>query len=53
MIESFAQIFEVGGKANSLGRAQEVLDAILHNQSRLDELYQCLLMTMHGYGCAP
>lgn len=32
----------VGGKANSLGRADEVVKSVLADKSRLDELYHCL-----------
>src|SRR3954451_21421687 len=31
-----------GGKANSLGRVDEVIGLVLSDQSRLDELYRCL-----------
>lgn len=31
-----------GGKKNSLGRAEEVVQIVLADQSRVDELYQCL-----------
>lgn len=42
MAESFVAILEVGGKANSLGRADEVTQAVLADQSRIEELYICL-----------
>ena len=42
MNESFAAMFTVGGKSNSLGRASEVLELVLSDESRLDELYGCL-----------
>lgn len=32
----------VGGKTNSLGRAREVIEIVLKDKSRLDELYDCL-----------
>jgi len=32
----------VGGKANSLGRVNDVIEVVLADQSRLDELYKCL-----------
>lgn len=31
-----------GGKRNTLGRAEEVVQIVLADSSRLDELYQCL-----------
>jgi hypothetical protein len=42
MQESFAQMLTVGGKTNSLGRAGEVVDIVLYDASRLEELYQCM-----------
>lgn len=42
MNESFAKILTEGGKTNSLGRAGEVIDAVLDEKSRLEELYRCL-----------
>lgn len=42
MTESYAQILAIGGKSNSLGRAAEVVDNVLHNPERLAELYDCL-----------
>ena len=42
MGEPFVKLLAVGGKSNSLGRAGEVLAAVLHDKSRLDELYGCL-----------
>ena len=32
----------VGGKSNSLGRTNEVIDTVLSDQQRLDELYACV-----------
>jgi hypothetical protein len=32
----------VGGKSNSLGKVGEVVELVLHNRSRIDELYGCL-----------
>lgn len=32
----------VGGKSNSLGRVDEVIEIVLKDKSRLDELYNCL-----------
>lgn len=42
MTEQFTDILREGGKSNSLGRAAEVLQIVLADQSRLEELYQCL-----------
>src|SRR5690242_6990581 len=42
MKESFADMLLVGGKANSLGRVNDVIEIVLADQSRLDELYGCL-----------
>lgn len=42
MAESFAEILAVGGKSNSLGRVKEVIEAVLHDKTQLDELYDCL-----------
>jgi hypothetical protein len=42
MHEPFAAILAVGGKANSLGRANEVTETVLGDHDRLEELYQCL-----------
>ena len=42
MSESFADMLTVGGKKNSLGRAEEIVQIVLADQSRLEELYRCL-----------
>ena len=42
MTETFAQLLTVGGKANSLGRSAEVVQEVLGDRSRLEELYGCL-----------
>lgn len=42
MTEPFAQMLAVGGKSNSLGRAEEVVKIALKDRSRLEELYNCL-----------
>jgi hypothetical protein len=42
MKESFADILAVGGKSNSLGRANEVIERVLKNQQLIEELYECL-----------
>lgn len=41
-MELFAEVFREGGKKNSLGRANEVVDAVLAEPSRLDELFDCI-----------
>jgi len=42
MAEKFTEMLAIGGKSNSLGKAHEVVELVLHNKSRLDELYSCL-----------
>lgn len=42
MQEPFNQILAAGGHANSLGRVNEVIEIVLKQKSRLDELYGCL-----------
>jgi len=42
MDEQFAEALMAGGHANSLGRVNEVIEAVLNNKSRLSELYGCL-----------
>lgn len=42
MLESFAEILAVGGKSNSLGRTNEVIERVLDNKHLLDELYTCV-----------
>jgi hypothetical protein len=42
MAESFSTMLAVGGKSNSLGRVNGVIELTLHDQSRLSELYDCL-----------
>lgn len=42
MREPFNQLLSIGGKSNSLGKAGEVVEAVLQDKSRLDELYNCL-----------
>jgi hypothetical protein len=39
---SFAEMLAVGGKSNSLGRAQDVIQSVLEDKALLDELYECL-----------
>ena len=42
MSEHFATMLQEGGHANSLGRVNEVIEIVLSDASRLDELYACL-----------
>ena len=42
MNEDFATMLAVGGKKNTLGRAEEVVQIVVADHSRLDELYRCL-----------
>lgn len=42
MDKRFLEILAVGGKTNSLGRASEVISAVLAGRGRLEELYNCL-----------
>lgn len=42
MLESFAEILAVGGKSNSLGRTNEVIERVLDNKHLLNELYTCV-----------
>lgn len=42
MQELFAEVLSVGGKSNSLGRANEVIDVVLQDKTRFGELYDCL-----------
>ncbi len=42
MTENFATMLAIGGKKNSLGRAEEIVQIVLNDRSRLDELYDCL-----------
>lgn len=41
-MEKIVDILKVGGKANSLGRAEEVTNAVLNDKSLLEELYRAL-----------
>jgi len=41
-MQEFIDILSVGGKTNSLGRAEEVMAAVLADKSKLSELYQCI-----------
>lgn len=43
MVEDFNEILAVGGKSNSLGRVNDVIEIVLHDKGRLKELYDCLL----------
>jgi len=42
MNEKFREMLTVGGESNSLGRTTEVIELVLSDQSRLDELYGCI-----------
>ncbi len=42
MTEYFAEMLMDGGHANSLGRVNETIEIVLHDKSRLDELYACM-----------
>lgn len=41
-VGSFKTVLAVGGHANTLGRAGEVVQAVLADRSRLDELFICV-----------
>lgn len=41
-MESFKEILSAGGKANTLGRASEVITLINADSSRLTELFDCI-----------
>lgn len=45
MTEKFTEMLAVGGKSNSLGKVNEVIELVLHDKSRLNELYDCLFDT--------
>lgn len=40
-MESFAEVLQVGGRSNSLGRTGEVVEAVLAEPSRVRELLDC------------
>jgi hypothetical protein len=42
MAENFADMLIVGDKSNSLGRVSEVIEHVLNDPERLEELYSCL-----------
>lgn len=42
MKHTFLDMLAVGGKANSLGKVNDVIELVLHDKSRLDELYNCM-----------
>lgn len=44
MAEKFAAMLAEGGTSNSLGRTEEVVSIVLGDESRLEELYQCLFL---------
>lgn len=41
-MESFSSLLEVGGKTNSLGRSQEIIEVVQDDPSRLAELFECV-----------
>lgn len=41
-MDSFEEILQAGGHANSLGRAREILDLLQHDPTRLGELFKCI-----------
>lgn len=40
--ERFEEVFKVGGKSNSLGRTNEVIERVLHDASLLEQVYDCV-----------
>lgn len=42
MKDTFVEILAVGGKTNSLGRTEEVIQAVLRDNNLLEELYKCV-----------
>ena len=42
MSNDFKELLAVGGKSNSLGKANEVIELVLKDRQRLNELYNCL-----------
>lgn len=42
MVEDFKSMLAEGGKKNTVGRAEEVVNAVLADSARLDELYECI-----------
>lgn len=42
MDENFSEMLQAGGHANSLGRVNEVIEIVLDDGSRLEELYACM-----------
>ena len=42
MIITFAEMLAVGGKSNSLGRVNDVIELVLHDKTNLNELYSCV-----------
>lgn len=41
-MQPFSEILMIGGHANSLGKAQDVLEILKKDPSRLDELFKCI-----------
>lgn len=44
MNDTFKTMLAEGGKKNSLGRAEEVVQVVLGDKNRLEELYSCLFL---------
>jgi hypothetical protein len=42
MNQNFSEMLMVGGHANSLGKVNEVIEIVLQDKSRLEELYACM-----------
>jgi hypothetical protein len=42
MAEKFVEMLAVGGKSNSLGRVNEVIELVINNKDRLAELFGCV-----------
>ena len=41
MADKFASMLVIGGKSNALGRTDEVIEMVLNDKHRLEELYRC------------
>ncbi len=41
-MEPFSDMLSAGGKANSLGRTSEVVEIVLRDRTKLDELFMCV-----------
>ena len=42
MTKTFTDILAVGGKSNSLGRTNEVIEIVLEDKTQLNDLYDCI-----------